>query len=260
MNYPWNEGLPPDPSLYDFHRDIPYSAGDPDDPMRTLWLSVPKGVLNFPVVVWIHGGGFAIDHHERHESLFNGRQAVVEIRHRIVPHVKAPAYLEDGAEAIAWVLRHIAVYGGDPTRVAVGGMSAGAYLAAIVCMDPAWLKPFGFGPRSIAGLALVSGQMTIHFQVKADLGYPGDRYRPVIDALAPLHHLSKDLPPILLVTGDPALDIPARAEENALAAATLRALGHPSVENYALDGHDHGDSFRSSERLVERFLEKIFAL
>jgi acetyl esterase/lipase len=257
MDHAWNEKPAPDPSLYDHWRDLAY-AGD-EDPMRTLWLSCPKGRTGFATIVWFHGGGFTQDGHECPPILYDGRHAVVEARYRVSPQVKAPAYHEDGTAALAWVLRHIAEYGGDPTKVFVGGMSAGAYLAAIVGMDPDWLAPYGFGPRDLAGFLLVSGQVTTHFQVKVDLGIPGDRFLPVIDKMAPLAHLSANLPPILLVTGDPACDIPGRPQENAFMAASLKAMGHPCVEHHALSGHDHGGAFRSCDWHVERFLNKVLA-
>jgi acetyl esterase/lipase len=257
MDYAWNDKPAPDSALYEHWRDIPY-AND-DDPMRTLWLSCPREKTGFATVVWFHGGGFTGDGHECPPILYDGRYAVVEARYRVSPHVKAPAYHEDGAAAIAWVLQHITEYGGDPAKVFVGGMSAGAYLAAIVGMDPSWLSPYGLGPQDLAGYLLVSGQLTTHFQVKADLGDQGNRFGPVIDEFAPMAHFTPELPPILLVTGDPNRDIPARPAENAFAAASLKAMGHPCVECHHLSGHDHGGAFRSCDWLVEQFLAKVLA-
>ena len=100
----------------------------------------------------------------------------------------------------------------------------------------------------------VSGQMTTHFQVKAELGLPES---PVIDALAPMGHLSADLPPVLLITGESGLDMPGRPEENAFMAASLRALGHPDAHHYALPGHDHGGAFDSCDHLLLKFINRI---
>jgi acetyl esterase/lipase len=251
----WDDVKKPDEDVFDFHPDIHY-VKNTEDPMQTLWLSCPRGAKNFPTVVWFHGGGMAVDGHEYPAVIYNGKCAVVEARYRISPQVKAPAYHEDAAAAIAWVLKHIAEYGGRTDRVFVGGMSAGSYLAAITCMSPGWLSPYGYSHKNIAGLILISGQMTTHFQIKADLEYPGDGKLPVIDELAPLAHLSADLPPILMVTGESALDIPVRAEENALMCATLKAMGHPAVEHYVLGGHNHGGALDGSNYLVGDFLER----
>lgn len=258
MDIAWDNETIPNRDLYQVYRDIPY-GDDPSDALRTLWVSIPRSGQDFATVVWFHGGGFVADKHECPAELYDGRHAVVEVRYRISPAAKAPAYHHDGAASLAWVLSHIADYGGNPGKVFTGGMSAGAYLAAIVGMDPRWLQPYGFAPRNLAGLLLISGQMSTHFQVKDDLAYPGNRYLPVIDELAPLSYLAVDLPPILMVTGDADQDIPARPAENAYMAASLRAMGHPHVECYHLSGHDHLGAFRSCGYLLTRFLDRVLA-
>ena len=260
LEHNWDYEDQVDRELFQVEKDIPYcppGAEGHADRMRTLWLSTPRRARGFATVVWFHGGGLASDLHEHPDTLYSGDTAVAEVRYRVSPQVKAPAYMEDAAAAVAWVLGNIAGRGGDPGRVVVGGMSAGAYLAALVTMDKTWLAPHNFSHHDIKGLALVSGQMSVHFQVKADLGYPGDRYLPVVDKLAPLAHLAADLPPMLLVCGDPACDIPARAEENAYMAASLKALGHPDVRYHSLAGHCHGGTLRSSGYLFEKFLKDI---
>jgi acetyl esterase/lipase len=253
----WTEWAHPGPAiderLYRHWGAVPYND-DESDEMRIISLSCPRNKKDFPSVVWFHGGGFTGGGRECPPVLYEGKCAVAEVRYRLSPHVKAPAYHEDGTAALAWVLSHIAELGGDPRKVFVGGMSAGAYLAAIISMDKRWLAPHGFSYHDLAGLLLISGQMSTHFKVKEDLHIPGETYAPVIDSLAPLAHLSADLPPILLVTGDPACDMPARPEENAYTAASLRALGHQRVEHYQLNGHCHGGAFRSCDYLVEKFV------
>ncbi|MBT3380596.1 MAG: alpha/beta hydrolase fold domain-containing protein [Lentisphaerae bacterium] len=259
MTNEWSEAPGPDEMRYEHWRDVPY-AGDASDPLQTLWLSCPRQATDFATVVWFHGGGLVSGGRECPPVLYNGNVAVVEARYRLSPAVKAPAYQEDAAAAVAWVFKHITEYGGDPGKIIIGGMSAGAYLAAIVGMDPTWLAPHGVYPTALAGLLLVSGQMTTHFQVKEDLAYPGHRYQPIVNELAPLSHLSPELPPILLVTGDPTLDIPARPAENAFMAASLKAMGHPHIECHHLSGHDHRGAFRSCDALVERFLGELLDL
>jgi acetyl esterase/lipase len=51
--------------------------------------------------------------------------------YRLVPTVRFPAFIEDGALAVKWTRDHIAALGGDPDRIAVAGHSAGSYNAAI---------------------------------------------------------------------------------------------------------------------------------
>ena len=136
-------------------------------------------------------------------------------------------------------------------------MSAGGYLAAISVMNPAWLKKYDLSYHDIAGLVLISGQMTTHFRIKGDLGRDSGPYNPLVDEYAPLSFLAPDLPPILMVTGDSAFDIPARPEENAFMAASLKAIGHPFVRCYSLPGHTHGGTLESCGFLVMNFLHQV---
>jgi acetyl esterase/lipase len=165
--------------------------------------------------------------------------------------------MEDAARAIAWCFEHAAEYGFDRSKIFVGGMSAGAYLAAITVMNPAFLAPYGLSYKDLAGLLLISGQMPTHFRVKADLGRNNGPYNPLVDEYAPFSFLSTDLPPMLLVSGDPALDIPARPEENAFFAASLKAMGHPFVRCFSLQGHGHVPAFHSCNHLVKLFLKDV---
>ena len=56
--------------------------------------------------------------------------------YRLVPEVRFPAFVQDGAAATAWVAREIGRFGGDGSRVVVSGHSAGAYIASMVSLAP----------------------------------------------------------------------------------------------------------------------------
>ena len=58
-------------------------------------------------------------------------QLVVIPDHRILPEIQYPAFLDDLAEALAWVARNAIAHGGDPNRIVLVGHSAGAYLLAV---------------------------------------------------------------------------------------------------------------------------------
>ncbi|MBE6384553.1 MAG: alpha/beta hydrolase [Lentisphaerae bacterium] len=255
MKCPWDKFALPDTELFEPFQIINY--GKENDPFQTLYLTLPKGKKNLPLVIFFHGGGMTGGGRECPDALFSGEYAVVEPRYRISPAVTAPAHMEDAAAAIAWCFEHAQEYGFDTSRVFVGGMSAGAYLAAITVMNPAFLAPYNLSYKSFAGLVLISGQMTTHFRVKADLGKNNGPYNPLVDEYAPFSFLSVDLPPILLVTGEPGLDMPARPEENAFFAASLKAMGHPFVRCFSLQGHGHVPAFYSCNHLVTLFLNDV---
>ena len=120
----------------------------------------------FATIVWFHGGGLQAGEKEIPEILKNRGVAVAAPNYRLSSaRARCPDYLEDAAAAVAWVLRHVAGYGGDPAKVYVSGGSGGAYLAAMLGLAPEYLERHGLSPRQLAGVLPVSGQMSTHFQI-----------------------------------------------------------------------------------------------
>ncbi len=220
-----------------------------------LYISRPTSDQPGPTVIWFHGGGLTGDGNGCPPKLYNGKNTVVEVRYPVYPKVSTLTIVEDSALAVAWCFKHIDELGGNASQIFVAGMSAGGYLTAIIGMKPSLLATHGIDNRKIADLIPVSGQMTAHFKIKEEFKLP--KYVPVVDDNAPMNFISKDLPPILLLTGESGLDMAARPEENALLAASLRAAGHPDVSFYSLAGHSHGGIYASCEHLMLRFIDRI---
>ena len=255
MKCPWEKFALPDENIFEPFSVINYAGSD--DPYQTLYLTLPKEKKLRPLVIFFHGGGMTGGGRECPDAVFSGEYAVAEPRYRLSPSAKAPDQMEDAAAAVAWCFEHADEYGFDRSRIFVGGMSAGAYLAAITVMNPAFLAPYGLSYKNFAGLLLISGQMTTHFRVKYDLGRDNGPCNPLIDEYAPFAFLSADLPPVLLVTGEPGLDMPARPEENAFFAASLKAMGHPFVRCFSLQGCGHAAAFFSCDHLVTLFINDV---
>lgn len=246
----------PNQELFTQYRAVPYTKSS--DPFQTLCLSVPKGAANPPLILFFHGGGLTSGGRTCPDAPYCGKYAVAEIRYRLSPDTLPPGQMEDAAAAIAFLYEHAETYGYDRSRLIVSGQSAGAYLAALTVWDPHYLAQYNLSKREIAALFLISGQLTTHFRVKADLGRDRGRYVPQVDEFAPLTYLSADLPPLLLITGDPRYEIPGRVEENALAAASLKALGHTNVRHFSLGGFAHTPVLYACDHLIRIFLEELF--
>lgn len=122
----------------------------------------PEGEGPFPVLVFIHGGGWVINQPKHYRAQCQDLAAgagciVVSIDYRLAPEHKAPAAAEDSITATGWVLDHAAEIGGDPARVVVGGDSAGGNLSAIVAQR--------FGERLV-------GQLLIYPAVDMTMSFP----------------------------------------------------------------------------------------
>jgi len=197
----------------------------------------PKDTVNVPTVVWFHGGGLEFGSKHIPEGLKEKGIIVVTVNYRLHPKVKNPVYIEDAAAAVAWTVRNISDYNGNPDKVYVTGHSAGGYLASMVTMDKGYLEKHGINADNLAGSIPFSGHAITHFTVRKEQGIEGTR--PIIDKYAPLFHVRKDSPPMLLITGNRELELLGRYEENAYFYRMMKIVEHPDIELMELDGYGH---------------------
>ncbi|MGG5254296.1 alpha/beta hydrolase [Neobacillus sp. SM06] len=98
----------------------------------------PGQLKSLPVLVYFHGGGWVIGDLDTHDPLCRAlaNQAecmVVAVDYSLAPESKFPVAVEDAYMALQWAAAQAVGLGGDPTRLAVAGDSAGGNLAAVVC-------------------------------------------------------------------------------------------------------------------------------
>lgn len=229
--------------FYTIQKDIHYysdSVCNRDEYIRsqcTLDLYYPKNERGFATVVWFHGGSLRYGAKEIPSYLKEKGIAVVGVDYRLYPTVRAPKYIEDAAAAVAWVFNYIEEFGGDPNLIFISGHSAGGYLTSMVGLDKRWLSDYDIDADRIAGLIPLSGQMITHFTVRAERGI-GNK-TPIIDDLAPLNHVRKEAPPLLLITGDRDMEMLGRYEENAYLMRMMKVKHHKNTKLYELQGYGH---------------------
>ncbi|AVO46379.1 alpha/beta hydrolase [Phreatobacter cathodiphilus] len=139
-------------------RDVAFGP----DPRQRLDIYLPRGgASRRPVVFFIYGGSWSSGAKSTYGFVgeaFAGRGYVTVIAdYRLVPEVRFPTFIEDGARALAFVRGSIARYGGDPGRLFLAGHSAGAYNAMMLALDPRYLARAGVPRQAVRAAAGLSG-------------------------------------------------------------------------------------------------------
>lgn len=181
--------------------DIPYGTS----PRQKLDLYAPKHAgAPLPVVFFIYGGSWMDGSRQQYEFVGRAMAAqgflTVVADYRLVPEVEYPGFLEDGAAAFAWVVEHISDYGGDPSRIALMGHSAGAYNAAMLAVDRRYLA----SSRLIDSVRCVVGLSGPYDFFPFDGQISLRTFGAVRDprTTQPINHIPAKIPPMLLATGD----------------------------------------------------------
>jgi acetyl esterase/lipase len=124
----------------------------------------PKPGMRRIAVVYFHGGGWTIgsrvvDHYIGRAIIEMGYVAVLA-DYRLYPFVRFPAFVHDGARAVAWLRRNATKYGIDPNRIYLMGHSAGAHIAMLLALDPHYLEREGVPIAAVEGVIGLSGPYT----------------------------------------------------------------------------------------------------
>jgi arylformamidase len=124
----------------------------------------PAAQANAPVFVFIHGGYWRALSSKTFSGVALGLQArgitTVVINYALCPQVSIDEIVRQTRAALAWTLRNIQHYGGDPARVAIGGHSAGGHLTAMA-LQTAWAQDYGLAQDPFVAAMPFSGLFDI---------------------------------------------------------------------------------------------------
>jgi acetyl esterase/lipase len=157
------------------------------------------------VIIFFYGGtwetGSKTDYLFVAQALAAQGAVVVVPDYRLYPQVTFPAFLDDGAAATAWTFQNIGRYGGDSKTVFLAGHSAGAYIAVMLALDPAYLKADGIATSRLAGTIGISGPYDFLPIIRPDVKAIFDVV-PDLATTQPIHYARADAPPLLLLQGE----------------------------------------------------------
>lgn len=206
-------------------------------------------ISHAPVVVFFYGGswnnGSKDDYGFVGEALASRGIVVVIADYRLYPQVRYPAFLQDGAQAVAWTYQHIAEYGADPSQLYVMGHSSGAYNASMLALDARWLNEVGLSPAIFKGWIGLAGPYDFLPIENRDV-QPVFFFPDSPPESQPINHVSRDAPPSLLIAStDDELVNPNRNTGGL--ATKLRAAGVP-VEAFYFTRTSHATLVASISR------------
>jgi len=251
-------------------RDLEYAVEDGESLRLDLYL--PENAKTAPaLVVWIHGGGWKNGDKANVNPailrLVGDGYSVASINYRLKDLSIHPKNIHDCKGAVRWLRSKAETYGYDPSRIAVGGGSAGGHLALLLGMS--------FGNTEMEGT--VGGNTNQSTAVKAiiDLYGPSEltvmleknerlarSHGFIMEQLAsasPLTYLSPNDPPVLILHGDSDKTVP--VEQSQLLHERYQKAGLES-ELHIIEGAGHGGMVFSDEeryRLIKAFLDRHLA-
>jgi arylformamidase len=233
-------------------QEIPYveKAGAKVSRRQTLDLYLPvKTKSKPPLLIFIHGGFWTLSDDDYAigpaiADVLSARDiAVALVRYRLAPTHRHPAQAEDVAAAVAYLARKAAQYGYDAKKIFLGGHSAGAHLAALVALDPAYLSKHRMSPQSLAGVIAISGiynlvgKMRRSEQEKTAVAMAFGNNRATLKEASPVTHVRAQAPPFLILTA--ADDLDGLRIDGRKFAQALRAAGHQETDQQIIAGRDH---------------------
>jgi acetyl esterase/lipase len=219
----------------------------------------PHDRKNTPVLFFVHGGAWRQGDKNLYMELGNTFAGMYHLTTVVVNYQLStdpwnavhPTHVEDVALAFAWVVQHIAEYGGDPENIFVFGQSAGAHLLSLLATDERYLAAHGLGIDKIRKIISMSGaynlpnlvqwpQNPLDLTVDEVLMYKtlclstfGGWEDADLNPASPAKFIGVDQPPFLIISlneTDTFHDMPGFRKDAINFYEKIKALNGPTVE------------------------------
>lgn len=153
---------------------VPLKLDKTRDQLQTLDIYRKEGSDQQPVILYIHGGGWAFgdkaDVHVKPHFFTSQGFAFVSMNYRLRWDYKVYDQLTDVVTAISWLQANGAQHGLDGTRIVLMGHAAGGHLASLVAADPGFLKAEEIDPKTIRAIVSVDSNSYDINLLMEDLG------------------------------------------------------------------------------------------
>jgi len=176
--------------------------------IQTLDIYAPKNAKKMPVIISIHGGGWTMGSKNpwaiSAEILMSKGIISVPIDYGLAPQYRMKDIIAHVRYAVSWAYKNITQYGGDPNRLYIHGVSAGAHLASTTLM-PSWHKDFGLPENVIKGLVAMSGIYDLCTLVHAPQTDSQKALQMTLEESrrdSPFYHLPKHSIPSIIAHGE----------------------------------------------------------
>jgi acetyl esterase/lipase len=265
---------PRDSAALTVERDVVY--GTAQGTPLLLDLAMPKtGNGPFPVVVFLHGGGWSEGNRQEMNHFIEGVAGLgyvgVTVAYRLVPAARFPAQLEDCKAAVRWLRANAAKYRINPKRIGVVGFSAGGHLASMLGVTGKndGLEGAGGNPdQSSRVQAVVSFFGLTDFSTR---DWPRDLENGVIEPFlggsfanhadeyrraSPITYVTSDAPPFLFFHGSEDKLVP--VDQSKRLGEKLRNAGVFAEVN-VLEGEGHGFTDAANQKAMRRMLDFLDA-
>ena len=179
------------------------------NPRQKLDVYIPRAAASQPRPLVVFGYGGGLTDGNRNEYRFVGEAfaslgfVTVIYDYRLYPEVSFPTYLQDAALALRWARDNAPRYGGDAKRLILAGHSAGAFIAAMLAVNPAYLSQVGMKPQELSLVLCLSGAYDFYDSVRQEFISEDIArvMRPETFETQPIRFVSGREPPFVVVHG-----------------------------------------------------------